>query len=260
MVRIGPKGLLPELLANRRSLTTQAPAKHRREGKEPFSYYWTTHFLPHDPIPHPTRLPEDHPTAALHNLIASWHCIKHEYVSKPRRMAISRKNDPSVPPPPTEEERRTLFETIRKKRTAALKLYRRLDPTEADHYLKALQHSPERVWSRPSSPVRPAGVTAELARLLEQPEYRQRWHIQRLDGVDTGVMDDHETTSFEREVGEASCKLVKDYRFDKLEVASNFTRLACRVMGDHDVSFIYLKKEVTSRAVWLKSWSGLLGA
>jgi hypothetical protein len=31
-------------------------------------------------------------------------------------------------------------------------------------------------------------------------------------------------------------QLVKDYRFDKLDIASNFIRLACRVMKLHDVS------------------------
>jgi hypothetical protein len=46
----------------------------------------------------------------------------------------------------------------------------------------------------------------------------------------------HETSSPAEQAEDRVLQLVKDYRFDKLDIASNFIRLACRVMKLHDVS------------------------
>jgi hypothetical protein len=212
----------------RRNLSTNL-IKHSREGKEPYQYYWTTYFPPHDPISYPTLIPEDHPTAPR------WHCTKHDYVSKDWRPAVKRKTEPSVPPLPSDEENQAVFNAIQKKRTAALKLYRKLERTEAEYYLRGLEHSPLRVLKRPGSPARPA-VTDKLARLLEQPEYRHRWYLRESQKNVTGSMIVHETSSAAEQAEDRVLQLVKDYRFDKLDIASNFIRLACRVMKLHDVS------------------------
>jgi hypothetical protein len=218
----------------RRTMTTN-PIKHSRDGKETYQYYWTTYFPAHDPISYPTLIPQDHPTAPLHNLMARWHCTKHDYVSKDWRPAVKRKTEPSVPPLPSDEENQAVFDAIRKKRTAALKLYRKLERSEVEYYLRGLEHSPLRVLKRPGSPARPA-VTDKLARLLEQPEYRHRWYLREPQKNVTGSMIVHETSSAAEEAEERVLQLVKDYRFDKLDIASNFIRLACRVMKLHDVS------------------------
>lgn len=218
----------------RRTMTTN-PIKHSREGKETYQYYWTTYFPAHDPISYPTLIPEDHPTAPLHNLMARWHCTKHDYVSKAWRPAVKRKTKPSVPPLPSDEENQAVFDAIRKKRTAALKLYRKLERSEVEYYLRGLEHSPLRVLKRPGSPARPA-VTDKLARLLEQPEYRHRWHLRDPEKCETASTIVNDTASVTEKAEDEVLQLVKDYRFDKLDIASNFIRLACRVMKLHDVS------------------------
>lgn len=217
----------------RRTMTTN-PIKHFREGKETYQYYWTTYFPAHDPISYPTLIPEDHPTAPLHNLMARWHCTKHDHDSA-RRSAVKRKTDPLVPPLPSDEENQAVFDAIRKKRTAALKLYRKLERSEVEYYLRGLEHSSLRVMKRPASPARPA-VTDKLARLLEQPEYRHRWYLRNPEKSETASTIVNDMASATEKAEDEVLQLVKDYRFDKLDIASNFIRLACRVMKLHDVS------------------------
>jgi hypothetical protein len=199
-------------------------AKHTREGREPYPYYWSTHFRSHDCVPHPTLVPSEHPTAAIHNLFARWQCVLHSYGQKLPKDKSKRVEAEGT----AIQEPEKSFLEIAKQRKIALKLYRLLSMVEARRYTKALECSPTRVYIRPKSALQTAGVSKQLLDILNSKEYERRWQMLPIGLADAGLKAisnseaEHDTPS----TASTGFKLMKQYRFDKMQAASHFVRLA----------------------------------
>jgi hypothetical protein len=215
-------------------------AKHTREGREPYPYYWSTHYRAHDYVPHPTLISPEHPTAPLHNLFARWHCVLHSYGQKPLKANPTRsRKSPTEPAQKVEQE--AAFLEIAKQRKLALKLYRLLSMAEAKHYDRALEHSSSRVNKRPSSAALSAEPSKQLLESMNLEEHRRHWQMLPTDL--TATTPDPKTSDKGRSDTPLSTsigfKLVKQYRFAKMQAASQFVRLACQTIVTHDVSTWY---------------------
>jgi hypothetical protein len=216
-------------------------AKHTREGREPYPYYWSTHFRSHDHVPYPTLIPSDHPTAPLHNLFARWQCVLHSYGQKPPK-DNARNSGQVHPHDNADKEQEGMFLEIAKQRKIALKLYRLLSMAEARCYMQALEHSQARAHKRPNSAPHPA-IPEQLLQVLNSKQYRRHWQMLPISLPAT----EPEATSNTQERGGMSSatsidfKLVKQYRFDKMQAASQFVRLACQTIVTHDVSLWHVE-------------------
>ena len=209
-------------------------AKHTREGREPYPYYWSTHFRPHDDVPHPTLIPSEHPTAAIHNLFARWQCVLHSYGQK-----LPRDNSKRVQAEGEAAlEQEGPFLEIAKQRKLALKLYRLLSMVEARRYTQALESSPNRVYIRPKSALQTAGLSTQLLDILNSKEYERRWQMLPIGLASAGpeVINNLEAELDTPSADSIGFKLMKQYRFDKMQAASHFMRLACQTIETHDVS------------------------
>lgn len=218
--------------------TSGIRAKHTREGREPYPYYWSTHFRSHDPVPHPTLIPSEHPTAVIHNLFARWQCVLHSYGRKLPKDDVASSSKRVQPEENAAQEQETIFLEITKQRKIALKLYRLLSMADARCYAQALESSPTRVYVRPRSALHSAGLSQQLLEILNSKEYEQRWQLHpiNLAASETEAISNSEAEPLRSVTASIGFKLMKQYRFDTMQAASHFVRLACQTIVTHDVS------------------------
>jgi hypothetical protein len=200
--------------------------KPNGKGRTAYVHYWTTHFKTHDRVPQPTLINSEHPTAPLHNLRARAHCLDHRFV----RIHDNRRK--TWTPAELEEANKKdieSWEEIRKRRRAALKLYRALNELEIEVYRGALEKSLlERVHKRPHSPEKSAGVTKEFIELLTPEMKASTWTVRDLaEPYSEGNSEP---------LNPKGKMLVKNYLFPDWDRAIAFMRVAMSTFELHDVS------------------------